>query len=60
MFTYLHAYMPETWEAQEKAGFIDENSGIRFPQNLMQKESVSSENTQMTFQFLNDLKKLNS
>ncbi len=34
MFKYFHCYMEETWDAQVKAGLIDENSGIRFPQSL--------------------------
>lgn len=38
MFTYFHCYMPETWDAQLKAGFIDKTSGIRFAQSLMLSE----------------------
>ena len=34
MFTYLHCYMPETWEAQIKAGLIRPTDGIRFCQSL--------------------------
>lgn len=34
MFKYLHCYLPETWEAQIKAGLINENSGIRFVQSM--------------------------
>jgi len=34
MFTYLHCYMPQTWDAQVRTGFIDEHSGIRFPQSI--------------------------
>ncbi|MBQ7301829.1 MAG: hypothetical protein IJW77_18525 [Clostridia bacterium] len=34
MFTYLHCYMPETWEAQLHAGLIRPGDGIRFCQSL--------------------------
>lgn len=34
MFTYFHCYMPETWEAQEKCGLINQNAGIRFSQSI--------------------------
>lgn len=34
MFTYLHCYMPETWEAQFRAGLIRPGDGIRFCQSL--------------------------
>lgn len=34
MFTYLHCYLPETWAAQERAGLINENAGIRFCQSI--------------------------
>ena len=34
MFTFFQCYMPETWEAQEKAGLINKNSGIRFLQSI--------------------------
>ncbi len=39
MFTYFHAYLPETWDAQVRAGFIDKNSGIRFCQSIDIDES---------------------
>ncbi len=32
MFTYFHCYLPETWEAQIKAGLINQSSGVRFVQ----------------------------
>lgn len=38
MFTYFHCYLPETWQGQVDRGFIDEHAGIRYPQNLLQKE----------------------
>ena len=44
MFTYLHAYMPETWDAQVKAGFINKNSGIRFCQNIALDEEKKFNN----------------
>lgn len=34
MFTYFHAYMPETWDAQVKAGLINGHAGIRFCQSI--------------------------
>ena len=34
MFTYLHCYMPQTWDAQLRAGFIRPGDGIRFSQSL--------------------------
>lgn len=34
MFTYFHAYMPQTWEAQVKAGLITPNAGIRYCQSI--------------------------
>lgn len=44
MFTYLHSYMPNTWDAQIKAGFIDENSGIRFHENICLDEDMKFNN----------------
>ena len=34
MFTYFHCYLPETWDAQVKAGLINEHSGIRFCESI--------------------------
>ena len=34
MFSYLHCYLPRTWDAQVRAGLIDENAGIRFCQSI--------------------------
>ena len=34
MFTYLHCYMPETWDAQVKAGLVRKGDGIRFSQSI--------------------------
>lgn len=34
MFTYLHCYMPKTWDAQVKAGLVRPGDGIRFSQSL--------------------------
>ncbi len=34
MFTYLHCYMPETWEAQVRAGLVRPHHGIRFSQSI--------------------------
>ena len=38
MFTFLHGYLPKLWEEQVKAGLVREQDGIRFCQNIMQKE----------------------
>lgn len=35
MFTFFHAYLPKVWEAQEKAGLIGANDGVRFCQNIL-------------------------
>ena len=40
MFTYFHAYMPETWEGQVKAGLINAQAGIRFCQNINQPQEL--------------------
>lgn len=34
MFTYFHCYLPETWEAQIKAGLVNEHAGIRFSESI--------------------------
>lgn len=34
MFTYFHCYLPETWEAEIKAGLVNDRSGIRFTESL--------------------------
>ena len=34
MFSYLHCYMPETWDAQVRAGLINDRAGIRFAQSI--------------------------
>lgn len=34
MFTYFHCYLPETWDAQVKAGLINKNSGIKFSESI--------------------------
>ena len=34
MFTYLHCYLPETWDAQERAGLIRAQDGIRYCQSI--------------------------
>jgi len=38
MFTYLHRYMSETWEAQERAGLVRPQDGINFPQSVLLEE----------------------
>lgn len=40
MFTYFHCYHPDTWEAQIKAGFIDEHAGVRFMQTATLDEKL--------------------
>lgn len=44
MFTYLHCYMPETWDAQIRAGLIDDHSGIRFSQSIDIEERLKFNN----------------
>ena len=44
MFTYLHCYMPQTWDAQIKAGLIRPGDGIRFSQSLDIDESLKFNN----------------
>ncbi|MCQ2429590.1 MAG: hypothetical protein MJ192_04580 [Clostridia bacterium] len=44
MFTYLHCYMPETWDAQVRAGLIDDTSGIRFCQSIDVEERLRFNN----------------
>ena len=34
MFTYLHSFHPDTWDAQEKAGLVRKQDGIKFNENL--------------------------
>ncbi len=34
MFYYLHCYMPQTWDAQVRAGLIGRSAGIRFVQSI--------------------------
>jgi len=38
MFTYFHAYMPETWDAQVRCGLINEHAGVRFCESIDLKE----------------------
>ncbi|MBE6886283.1 MAG: hypothetical protein E7486_04960 [Ruminococcaceae bacterium] len=40
MFTYLHCYMPQTWEAQVRAGLVRPGDGIRFSQSLDIEEEM--------------------
>ena len=47
MFTYLHCYMPQTWDAQIKAGLIRPDDGIRFSQSLDIDESLKFNNLAM-------------
>ncbi len=44
MFTFLHGYLPEVWEAQVKEGIVGENDGIRFCQNIMLKDELKFNN----------------
>ena len=44
MFTYLHCYMPQTWDAQIKAGLIRPGDGIRFSQSLDIDDSLKFNN----------------
>ena len=40
MFTYYHCYMPQTWEAQERCGLIDEHAGVRFVEAVTLPEEL--------------------
>lgn len=44
MFTYLHCYMPQTWDAQIKAGLIRPGDGIRYSQSIDIDESLKFNN----------------
>ena len=44
MFTYFHCYHPDTWDAQIKAGFIDEHAGVRFMQTATLPEELKFNN----------------
>ena len=44
MFVYLHCYMPETWEAQIKAGLVRPGDGIRFSQSIDIEENLKFNN----------------
>ncbi len=44
MFTYLHCYLPETWDAQVEAGLIGKNSGIRLVQGISVPEEKKFNN----------------
>lgn len=40
MFTYLHCYLPFTWDAQVRAGLVGQNAGIRFSQSITVEENL--------------------
>ena len=44
MFTYFHCYLPGTWDAQVRAGLVNKNSGIRFPESIDIEESYKFNN----------------
>lgn len=44
MFTYLHSYMPETWDAQVKAGLVRENDGIKFNESALLEDKYKFNN----------------
>lgn len=44
MFYFFHAYSPDTWDAQVKAGLIRKNAGIRFCQSLEIDENLKFNN----------------
>lgn len=44
MFTYLHCYMPETWQAQVDAGLVRLGDGIRFCQSIDIEERLKFNN----------------
>ncbi len=60
MFTFLHTYMRETWDAQVKRGLIDAHAGIRFPQSALRdpcdKFNVATAQGGRLFQIVNELR----
>ena len=44
MFIYFHCYMPETWDAQVKAGLVRNGDGIRFSQSVDIEERLKFNN----------------
>ena len=44
MFTYFHCYLPQTWDAQIKAGLIGNHAGIRFSQSIDIKDELKFNN----------------
>ena len=44
MFTYLHCYLPETWDAQVKAGLVRPGDGIRFVEEIEIEEHLKFNN----------------
>lgn len=48
MFQYLHCYMPQTWEAQVRAGLIGKNAGFRFSQSIDIPEELKFNNLART------------
>ena len=34
MFSYLHCYLPETWDAQVRSGLVNDRAGVRFAESL--------------------------
>lgn len=44
LFTYFHCYLPQTWDAQIKAGLIGHHAGIRFSQSIDIKDELKFNN----------------
>ncbi|MBE6611594.1 MAG: glycosyl hydrolase 43 family protein [Ruminococcaceae bacterium] len=44
MFQYLHCYLPQTWDAQVRAGLINGNAGIRFVEAITCLEHLKFNN----------------
>ena len=44
MFTFLHGYSPDTWDAMVKAGLVRKNDGIRYCQSIDIDEELKFNN----------------
>ena len=44
MFTFLHGYSPDTWDAMVRTGLVRKNDGIRYCQSIDIDESLKFNN----------------
>lgn len=44
MFTYLHCYKPEYWDAMVEHGLVNDNAGVRFMQSITLEEKEKFNN----------------